>query len=371
MRKPTSKEWIGVQRLISNYVKPDTDDLFLIIYSTDAASESVWLKVLLENAGFEVRMVWMIPLKDPEFEGRLQNSMPTEVGRNLNVLVLEQQTLSHDEEIYNCVRKYESYRTKTFRLITAKGLLFSEGLKIDPEEISGRNTTFLKKLMPANKIRVISNSGTNLEISFDSKYRWISNRGVWEPGRVVILPPGEVATYPLTVNGTFVADFAINVNINTDIDVRLDKHPVIVNIVDSTIDSFSCSDDTVYKFLCDCFEGQCAKKVGEVGFGTNVGVTKPVNVNSHINERHSGLHLGFGESNQPPDLVGYGCHIHTDLIGTGGEIILENGDSLNFSSYLISKEMHPSSTRDEDAFSSDGSGGLAPTDDCCGYTNVS
>ena len=56
-----------------------------------------------------------------------------------------------------------------------------------------------------------------------------------------------------------------------------------------------------------------ARRVGEVGLGTNVGIRRFVPMVSFINERVPTLPLGFGAHLQPPGLA-YTCHVHLDLI---------------------------------------------------------
>ncbi|WP_204080119.1 hypothetical protein [Mycobacterium riyadhense] len=75
---------------------------------------------------------------------------------------------------------------------------------------------------------------------------------------------------------------------------------------------------------------QCGEElIGEVGFGTNEGITEWVNFLSHINERHPGLHLGLGTPSQPQSKVGWGSPLHLDMILDGCRIWFD--DALVFS----------------------------------------
>jgi len=175
-----------------------------------------------------------------------------------------------------------------------------------------------------------------------------------------------VATFPASIEGTFVADFAFNVNMMTERDARLDCYPVTVTIENNRATKYACANAEVMKFLDECFYGHCAYTVGELGFGTNGSIQAPVSLNSHINERHPGVHLGFGQSNQDPAVVGYDCNIHLDLIASGGTIWIDNSDKLlDLSNISKSSSPHPTHTWDEDARSSRNITDL-DVDDCCG-----
>lgn len=363
--------WAGVNRLVDSYLKPSERDEIVVVFTSDTYEEASWLSVALEQHNVSPKKVWMIPLRDPEFSSRLSAVLPdpSEIRGNLFVVTLELETLSHDDVLRSLLASYSPEIVKVYRAISASGLLFSEGLRVTPDDLTARNTALLERLMPAKRVRVTSKSGTDLRISFDSKrYRWISNRGVWRPGKFVILPAGEVATYPNSIDGVLVADFAFNVNVTTKLDARLNHHPVKVWVEDSRAVRYECENRVIRSFLDECFSTECSFQVGEVGFGTNFGVRDPVSLNSHINERHPGLHLGFGESNQSPEVVGYQCGIHLDLISTGGEVWFENDPiPLDLMNVKPSSSPHPRQTRDEDAYSTDGSDGF-DSDDCCGIT---
>lgn len=311
----------------------------------------------------------MIPLRDPEFPQRFGAAVPdpSTVGGRVIVLTFERDTLSHDSMIRSALSRFDASRAMVFRVISTCDELFTVALQESPDALSAKNTTILELLVPSKGLRVTTPGGSELSISIDTgRHSWISNRGVWRPGKFVILPAGEVATFPASIDGTFVADFGFNVNMMTERDARLNTHPVTVTIENSRATNYTCDDPEVMRFLDECFYGYCAYTVGELGFGTNGGIKAPVSLNSHINERHPGIHLGFGQSNQDPAVVGYDCNIHLDLIASGGKVWIDEGDvPLDISDISKSSNPHPTHTWDEDARSSRSISDL-DVDDCCG-----
>lgn len=363
------KTWQGVQNLLDRYAGVTADDFMLLLYTSDSAEPVAWVSAALEQRGVAFARVWMNALQDQGFAARLAQSMPTpeQVAGQMIVLSLERDTLSHNEELMAQLAPFDGTRRKVLRAINASAALFSKGMQASPEELSARNTAVLERALRAREVRVKSKGGTDLRITLDNNlYRWISNRGSARPGGVVVLPAGEVATFPAQVDGVLVADFAFNVNVITKRDARLHAHPVTVWIENRRAVRWECDDPDTKSFLDECFEKYCVRNVGELGFGTNIGVDDAITLNSHINERRPGVHLGFGQHNQNPSVAGYECKLHFDLIARGGLVWFDDDPvPLDLERLEPSRNAHPVTPRDEDAFTPQ-----KPHDldliDCCG-----
>jgi leucyl aminopeptidase (aminopeptidase T) len=172
----------------------------------------------------------------------------------------------------------------------------------------------------------------------------------------MILPAGEIATYPESINGKLVADGAIHANVVTSLDVRLRDHPLTIEIEDSQAVSVGCDDGDVLHFVEACFDRPNVRRVGELGFGTNVEAGGFTAFNSHLNERLPGVHIGFGEHNQPKSIVPYEADIHLDIITDDAKIHLPRAeDTIVLSKFIAEHDIvHPALVRDEDI-----------TGDCC------
>jgi len=90
-------------------------------------------------------------------------------------------------------------------------------------------------------------------VTLSPEFQWISNHGGVLPGRTLVLPAGEVNTFPARIDGTFVADGAINVNRRIAFDVRLAEHPVTVRIEDGRAVDVRCDDPGTLTFLRRAF----------------------------------------------------------------------------------------------------------------------
>ncbi len=361
------KIWRGVQSLLDAYVRIAGADTVVILYTSDSQRSAALVCAALEMRAIPAIRVWMAPLVDETFEARQRAELPaidTFEGR-LILLSFERDTFSHTGALTRALAVYPAERVRIFRSISASDSLFADALLATPDELSRRNVAILERLTRAGHLRITTRGGTDLDVTLDAKHRWISNRGRARNGGTVILPAGEVATFPAQISGIHVADFAYNVNAITEDDVRLETFPVTIEIEGGRVVAHRCEDARTMRFLDAALTTHCAYNVGELGFGTNFGVGEPIAMNSHINERRPGVHLGLGQHNQDPGVVGYQCAIHLDLIARGGIIEVDGGiDVIDLEHLVPSDAPHPESTRDEDVFSPDA---LEIEDgDCCG-----
>jgi hypothetical protein len=359
--------WEGVQSLLDNYAHVQAGDRVVLLYTSDSYESAAWVSAALELRSIACQRVWMAPLQDDGFPQRLEAALPRldELPGRLVVLTFERDTMSHSAALARALCAYDRTRYTVLRSISASPNLFADTLRVHPTLLSALNTAILERLMHAQRLRISTPSGSDLQVGLDAKHRWISNRGSARPGAVVVLPAGEVATFPASISGVFVADFAFNVNAITERDARLGTHPVTVWIEGGRAVRHECSDTAMSSFLTECFQTYCAYNVGELGFGTNYGVGNAIALNSHINERRRGVHLGFGQHNQDPNVVGYQCLIHLDLIARGGTIWVDDDPRpLDLEALAPSASPHPTTPRDEDVFSPEL--GDIEVDDCCG-----
>lgn len=358
-----SDVWRGVESLLDAYAKVATGDFALLLYASDSYECAAWVSVGLELRGVPVRRVWMAPLQDPGFPSRLAEAMPDPMPQRLLVFSFERDTFSHTDALNAALAHYPRGRCVVLRTISAGAELFAQALRAAPQELSARNAALLERLMPARRLRITTAGGTDVQVRLDPRHRWISNRGSARPGGTVVLPAGEVATYPAAVDGRFVADFAFNVNTVTARDARLDRHPVELRVEGGRAVAWHCEDPATLEFVDSCFAMDHGCRIGELGFGTNTGVGEPVALNSHMNERRCGVHFGFGQHNQGPGRVDYQALVHLDLIARGGRVWVDDEpEPIDLDLVQPSVRMHPLHARDEDVFAP-GSVGPTPEDD--------
>lgn len=359
--------WEGVESLLDQYVKVRSNDVVVILYTSDSHESAAWVSAALQIRGIQLKRVWMAPLRDTGLADRLLAALPppADLTGRLVVMSFERDTMSHDQVISAALASYDSGMYCVFRAIGAGSELFSGPLRASPDELSARNTALLSRCRSAESLRIKTSGGTDLKVTLEHRHIWISNHGTARTGGVVILPSGEIATFPASIDGIFVADFAFNINLLTDLDARLHAHPVFVHIEDGCAVKYECKSPVTASFLDACFARENACRVGELGFGTNFAVDAAVAMNSHINERRPGIHLGFGQHNQPLSIVDYQCTIHIDLIAKGGLVWFD--DDLNpfdLENIVPASSPHPQGLREGDISSPIAE--ILRDGDCCG-----
>lgn len=359
MSKVDDRVWAGIDVLLDDYARLQPEDQILVAYTPESRESAAWIATALKLRGRQARLLGMQPIKDETFDQRLDAALPPpeSLKGKLVVITVERDTMSHVKSFRGALMRYGKEKWTAVRIINASEEFFVKALNVRSGELSALNTALFEKFMNARELKIKTASGTDLRIGIDSdRFRWISNRGTWRPGSFIILPAGEIATFPASVDGVLVADGAFNVNAYTQVDARLSNHPIRVRIKDSQVVDFECNSPDVTRLLEAVFAVPNAKRVGELGFGTNAGIGPYVAMNSHLNERHPGVHLGFGQHNQSIYAMDYDCPIHMDMIATGGQVWVDGAEApVNLEAIQPSTGPHPTLVLDEDI---DG--------DCCG-----
>ncbi len=348
----------GVERLVHEYGHARDHDRAVVVYSPDSRLPAAWVILALQRAGVDVRPVHMQPrpMDDPGLPERLAKVLPDPRPGRLLLITLERDSMSHVHVFQEALQAYALGQWTTIRIINACTEFFTHGLAVGPALLSAINSGLLHRFKRASNLLITTSSGTELHVALDCKYRWMSNRGMPKQGGFIILPPGEVSTYPSSISGTFVVDGAFNVNAFTKVNPALRDTPVTIKLEDNRLTSYECADPSLDRLVSKVLEFENTDRVGELGFGTNVGNPEFIQMNSHLNERRPGVHVGLGQHNQTLELVPYLSPIHLDLISSDAKVWVDDDpDCIDFHDLHPSELPHPLDVDDEDI---DG--------DCCG-----
>lgn len=359
----TVARWQGARMLVDHYLGIRGDEHVVVAYTPDCREFAGYLLVTLRRRGVVARAVVMGAVHDDGVEARLAAALPETAGPGDQQVVLvaaERSTISHTEVIPRLLRRYPPGRARQVRAVNATTELLTHALNRTPAQITALNSAVLHRLMGVHRLELTTAGGSLLtaELDSDRERVWISNRGVTADGRTVLVPSGEVATLPLRLDGVFVADGAFSVNAAVDGDTRLGSAPVRLEIRDNVLVDWSCSDSGVRELLGQLFALPHAREVGELGFGTNSGIPRFVRMNSFVNERFPGIHIGFGQHNQGEFVAPRSTPLHLDLIARGGFVRVDGRPALlDLAAVEPSPLPHPAGPR---VFGED-----AETD-CCG-----
>jgi len=234
------------------------------------------------------------------------------------IVFLENASSTYSKELREFLLAHNDKRA--YRLFDFSRDLLLNCFNCDRQTLGTLNQSLIARGSSTSVVTVKSEAGTDLRIGLDKKFGWVNSLGRYVVGRPGILPPSEVATFSAQVDGVLIADGAVNYNLGVDFDPRLRGRPISVELEGSRVVSARCGDPFIRRLLEIFFSVQHSDRVGEIGFGTNIGLANFVPFVSHINERYPGFHLGLGSNNQGEKLAGWQCLAHLDLILDACEI---------------------------------------------------
>ena len=354
MNQPISLEshraYAGIQNLLDDYLELRSSDIVVFCFQESLRVPAAWFLMGIEQAGCEYRTYAFAHRDDARFENDI-GTMLADIRREspdnkIILLVAEGSTLSFTLPL-KALKK--TFGIDVLRLMNFGRDLFELGVIEKKSTLRQINAGLLHRLMRAAHLHITSAAGTDLQVELDSDtYQWVSNHGTPRGAELMVLPAGEVNTYPKRIDGVFVAQGALHSNFAIDFDVRLANTPATFEIRANEVQAWHCANPEVQRFLDFMFASKHGKRIGELGIGTNVGIDAFTSFNSHINERHPGVHLGFGEHTQPKT-VAYQAEYHMDAISVGGFIeILGEPERIDVAHLAASDQRHPEGTRCED-----------------------
>lgn len=337
---PDQQVWQGVSSLLDHYLHLGADDRIIVLYARSARDPAAWVAAEVGIRDVPAALLdldSLTPATITSFSERLAKAtagMATG-GSRLVVLCLEYDLVTPSAWLRSALEPLSAARIETFRVVMAGADFFRRGVTTPPARLNEINAGLLHSLSAGERFTVMTSSGSELDISLDpDRYRWVSSRGIWREGAFVLLPAGEVATYPARISGRLVADGAFNSTAFTKLDARLGEHPVVFEIDNGAMVDYRCDSPLVSKFIERFLRVPNADRVGELGFGTNIGIDRFVSLNSHLNERSPGVHIGFGQTNQRHGTA-HSCDVHVDFIASdctievGGQPPLRSQDFKN------------------------------------------
>lgn len=345
---PSADALCGLDSLLFDYAALAEGDFVLIAYRRECAVAVSWMVAALSVAHIETRLLCIESANETDFAASVFPAldMIETHNRQVHLFIGENESLSFTATL-RVLRSRPDL--SIWRLMNLTPALFELGVRVSPETLKAINAGLLHRLMKKQTIQIFSAGGAVLDVEIDpGMYQWISNHGRSNPGELIALPAGEVNTFPVSINGDFVADGAMHANIRLPFDVRLHDRPIALRIEDGGVKSFECGDPDLARGLEAVFSNELCRRVGEIGFGTNVGVTAFTRENSHINERYPAVHVGLGEHTQP-GRVDYEAPIHIDLIARHSRVRTFDGEpEIDMSALSTSTVRHPHGTRGED-----------------------
>ena len=185
--------------------------------------------------------------------------------------------------------------------------IMQQGMRADYRLVDRLSEKLRERMLRAETLTVKTEAGTEFAAHFDRRLDWVKTSGLINPRYWSNLPAGEVFTTPTTVDGTFVCDATAGDHFNGEYG-DLQATPLTLTIKNARLVSVDCArKDLEQEFWDYCHTDENSDRVGELAFGTNLGLTEMIGVLLQ-DEKFPGVHLAFGDP--------YGSQTHADWKST-------------------------------------------------------
>jgi len=181
--------------------------------------------------------------------------------------------------------------------------IMQQGMRADYRKVDELSDRLRARMLRAETLTVKTERGTSFRAHFDPQLDWVKTSGLISPRYWSNLPAGEVFTTPKTVDGTFVCDASAGDYFNRKYG-DLQESPLVMKISGARLVHVECPrkdlEDEFWKY---CHTDENSDRVGELAFGTNLGLTHMIGILLQ-DEKFPGVHIAFGDP--------YGGQTHAD-----------------------------------------------------------
>src|SRR5690242_11894765 len=207
--------------------------------------------------------------------------------------------------------------------------IMQQGMRADYRMVDRLSEKLRGRMLRAETLTVKTEAGTEFSAHFDRKLDWVKTSGLINPRYWSNLPAGEVFTTPATVDGTFVCDATAGDHFNGKYG-DLQSTPLTLTIQAARLVDVACErKDLQQEFWDYCHTDENSDRVGELAFGTNLGLTEMIGILLQ-DEKFPGVHIAFGDP--------YGSQTHADWKSrTHVDVLTRNCDVWIDQDKIISK----------------------------------
>ena len=201
------------------------------------------------------------------------------------------------------VRVVERRRIRYAHMVGVTPEIMQQGMRADYRMVDRLSDRLRDRMLRAETLTVKTEAGTSFNAHFDCGLDWVKTSGLISPRYWSNLPAGEVFTTPGTVDGKFVCDATAGDYFNGKYG-DLQATPLVLEIAGGRLVRAECArKDLEEEFWKYCHTDENSDRVGELAFGTNLGLTGMIG-NLLQDEKFPGVHIAFGDP--------YGSQTHAD-----------------------------------------------------------
>lgn len=230
----------------------------------------------------------------------------------------------------------ERRRIRYAHMVGVTPQIMREGMRADYLQVDRLSTQLCERMDRAKSLTVRTANGTDFRATFDHSLAWVKTSGLINARYWSNLPAGEVFTTPGSVDGTFVCDGTAGDYFNAKYG-SLESTPLVLEIRGGRLTSARCDRaDLERDFWNYCHTDENSDRVGELAFGTNLGLREMIGVLLQ-DEKVPGVHLAFGDPYGGQTHANWKSRTHVDVLTRHCDVWIDDEQVIAAGQYLLEK----------------------------------
>jgi aminopeptidase len=212
--------------------------------------------------------------------------------------------------------------------------IMQQGMRADYRLVDRLSEKLRERMLRAETLTVKTEAGTEFAAHFDRGLDWVKTSGLISPLYWSNLPAGEVFTTPATVDGTFVCDATAGDHFNGKYG-DLQFTPLTLTIKAARLVRVDCArKDLEQEFWDYCHTDENSDRVGELAFGTNLGLSQMIGVLLQ-DEKFPGVHIAFGDPYGSQTHADWKSKTHVDVLTRKCDVWIDNDQVIEKGRYQL------------------------------------
>ena len=288
----------------------------------------------------EERKARALPYRLEDYSARPLTAAPHEVLAGLEIsdagiLCVQplQGELSARRDIVGIV---ERRQIRYAHMIGVTPEIMQQGMRADYTLVDRLSERLLQRTRSARSLTVRTDAGTSLVAAFDPAFDWVKTSGLISRRYWSNLPAGEVFTTPASVDGTFVCDGTAGDYFCQKYGA-LESTPLVLEIRQGRLVAANClRKDLENEFWSYCHTDENSNRVGELAFGTNLGLSDMIGVLLQ-DEKLPGVHLAFGDPYGSQTHAPWTSRTHVDVLARRCNVWIDDEQVIARGRYLLDR----------------------------------
>jgi leucyl aminopeptidase (aminopeptidase T) len=230
----------------------------------------------------------------------------------------------------------ERRRIRYAHMVGVTPRIMREGMRADYHQVDRLSAQLCERMDHARALTVRTAAGTDIRATFDHGLAWVKTSGLINPRYWSNLPAGEVFTTPGSVDGTFVCDGTAGDYFNSKYGTLRDT-PLVLEIRAGRLVDARCERVDLQRDFWDyCHTDENSDRVGELAFGTNLGLREMIGVLLQ-DEKVPGVHIAFGDPYGSQTHADWKSRTHVDVLTRDCNVWIDDEQVIAEGEYLLDR----------------------------------